>query len=126
MYLDYLEDIHDAMASACRFVEGMDYASFVEDKRTNFAVVRAIEVMGEAAKNVPAGIRERFPEIPWQDMARMRDKIIHTYFDGRLEVVWDTVSIDIPSALPAVKNCLDMLLDGEDAHTRGSPTPASC
>ena len=64
IYLDYVEDIHEAMRSACRFVEGMDYASFAEDERTNFAVVRAIEIMGEATKNVPSDIWERFPDIP--------------------------------------------------------------
>ena len=117
-YLDYLEDIHEAMTVACRFVEGMDYASFVDDRRTNFAVIRAIEIMGEAAKNVPADVRERFPEIPWQDMSRMRDKIIHSYFGVQLEVVWDTVSADIPSTLPAVKNCLEVLLSEEESQSR--------
>lgn len=116
-YLDYLEDIHEAMIVACRFVEGMDYASFVDDQRTNFAVIRAIEIMGEAAKNVPSDVRDRFPEIPWQDMSRMRDKIIHTYFGVRLEVVWDTVSADIPGALPAVKNCLEVLLGEEKSQS---------
>ncbi len=116
-YLDYLEDIREAMSVACRFVEGMDYTSFVEDKRTHYAVIRAIEVMGEAAKNVPADVRERFPEVPWQDMSKMRDKIIHAYFGVRLEVVWDTVNADIPTTLPAVKNCLEILLDEEEAQT---------
>lgn len=116
IYLDYVEDIHEAMRSACRFVEGMDYASFAEDERTNFAVVRAIEIMGEATKNVPSDIWERFPDIPWQDMARMRDKIIHTYFGVKLEVVWDTVNVNIPNALPAVGNCLETLLSEEKAQ----------
>ena len=105
------------MSVARRFVEGMDYASFVDDQRTNFAVIRAIEIMGEAAKNIPADVRERFPEIPWQDMSKMRDKIIHAYFGVRLEVVWDTVSADIPSTLPAVKKCLDILLNEEGSQT---------
>ena len=116
-YLDYLEDIEEAMVSACRFVEGMDYTGFAEDARTNFAVVRAIEIMGEATKKVPANIQERFPDIPWQDMARMRDKIIHAYFGVRLEVVWDTAKVDIPITLPAVRSCLKTLLNEEEMQT---------
>ena len=120
-YLDYLEDIEEAMVSACRFVEGMDYASFTEDTRTNFAVVRSIEIIGEAAKNVPSDVQERFRRIPWQDMARMRDKIIHGYFRVRLKVVWDTVTVDIPGALPAVRSCLEVLLDEERQSTEVAP-----
>ena len=64
IYLDYLEDIEEAMVSACRFVEGMDYASFAADAPTNFAVVRALEIMGEATKSVPVDIQKRFPISP--------------------------------------------------------------
>ena len=121
IYLDYLEDIEEAMVSACRFVEGMDYASFAADARTNFAVVRALEIMGEATKSVPVDIQKRFPDIPWQDMARMRDKIIHAYFDVRLEVVWDTVRVDIPGALPGLRSCLETLLKEERQSAEVAP-----
>ena len=113
IFLDYVEDIYDAMSSACRFVEEMDYAAFAEDERTNFAVVRAIEIMGEAAKNVPSHVYDRIPDIPWQDMARMRDKIIHAYFGVNLKIVWETATDDIPNAMPAVKACLEILLSEE-------------
>ena len=95
------------------YVRGEQHA---DSDLTNFAVVRAIEIMGEATKNVSSDIWERFPDIPWQDMARMRDKIIHTYFGVKLEVVWDTVNVDIPNALPAVGNCLETLLSEEKAQ----------
>lgn len=111
--LDYVEDIADAMANARSFVEGMDYTGFAADARTHTAVVRAIEIMGEATKNVPPEIQDRFPDVPWREMAGMRDKVTHSYFRIRLEVVWDTVTVDIPGALPAVENCRRALLEEE-------------
>ncbi|MEM4565997.1 MAG: HepT-like ribonuclease domain-containing protein [Archaeoglobaceae archaeon] len=76
-FLDYVEDIVEAMKDAMSFVEGMDYEDFAKDKRTAYAVIRAIEVIGEAVKKVPISVRKHYPEIPWKEMAGMRDKVIH-------------------------------------------------
>ena len=108
-YFDYLEDILDSMKKARGFVEGMDYETFVKDEKTNFAVVRAIETIGEATKYVPDKVRARFPEVPWHDMAKMRDKVIHVYFGVDLQIVWDTVMEDVPRTAPAVQRCLKIL-----------------
>ena len=61
-----------------KFVKGMSYDEFVQDDKTVFAVVRAIEIIGEAVKNIPEEVRGSYPEIPWKDMAGMRDKLIDT------------------------------------------------
>ena len=61
-----------------KFVKGMSYDEFVQDDKTVFAVVRAIEIIGEAVKNIPEEVRGSYPEIPWKDMAGMRDKLIHS------------------------------------------------
>lgn len=74
---DFIEDIINAMNKAVKFVEGMSYEEFVQDDKTVFAVIRAIEIIGEAVKNIPDDVRKDYPEIPWRGMAGMRDKVIH-------------------------------------------------
>lgn len=88
---DYIQDIVDAISKALRFVEEMSYDDFVKDDKTIFAVVRALEIIGEAVKNIPHEFRKKYPEVPWRDMAGMRDKLIHEYHGVRLDVVWETV-----------------------------------
>jgi len=95
-YVDYLRDMLDGAAKALRFVEGVDLDAFRTNDEKVFAVVRAIEVIGEAAKHVPPSIRRRYAELPWQDIAGMRDEVIHGYFGVDLEVVWRTVHEDLP------------------------------
>ena len=69
---DYIQDIIEAMDKLMKFVKGMSYDEFVQDDKTVFAVVRAIEIIGEAVKNIPEEVRGSYPEIPWKDMAGMR------------------------------------------------------
>ena len=83
----FVEDIINTMNKATMFVEGMSYEEFTQDEKTVFAVTRALEIIGEAAKNIPDDVREAYPEIPWRGMAGMRDKVIHEYFSVDLRVV---------------------------------------
>ncbi len=103
---DYIEDIIQAMNAAEEFIRGMDYNEFIKDTKTIYAVIRAMEIIGEAAKNIPEEIREKYPEIPWRQMSGMRDKVINEYFGVRLERVWEVIKKDIPNLKPLFEKIL--------------------
>ncbi len=105
------------MENACVFVDGMTYSDFVVDVKTVMAVEQTITVIGEASRNVPDEIRQRFPAIPWADMVGMRDFVTHVYFRVNQETVWKTVTAVIPELLPSISRCLEEL--EADAQHRG-------
>jgi uncharacterized protein with HEPN domain len=105
-FLDFVEDILDAMDKAEILVEGFTYEEFETDFRTNFAVVRALEIIGEAVRRLPVSLREQYPELPWRGMAGMRDRIIHGYDTVDLRIVWDVVKQDIPEIRPQIQMIL--------------------
>ena len=105
---DYLDHMRQAIGDAQSFIEGMTQADFMQDKRTQQAVVMSLIVLGEAATKVMdqhIAFAEQHKQIPWRSMRGMRNRIAHGYFDINLEVVWDTVQ----TALPALRDQLDAL-----------------
>jgi uncharacterized protein with HEPN domain len=92
----YINDIFNAINAIEKFVEGMDFKEFKEDDKTSSAVIRKFEIIGEATKHIPKEIKQKYPDIPWKDMAGLRDKLIHFYFGIKYELVWSTIKMEFP------------------------------
>jgi uncharacterized protein with HEPN domain len=84
----------------------MEYDQFFEDEKSKYAVMRALEVIGEAARKIPENVRDSAPEIPWREIAGMRNKLMHEYFGANMKVVWRTVQEDLPVIIPLLKKML--------------------
>lgn len=107
-YRDYLQDILDAVNDIESFVGNMSYEDFKKDKKTLNAVVRSIEIIGEASKNIPGALKAKHKELPWKRMIGMRDKLVHAYFGVDVEILWKAIKEDIP---PLRKSIQKMLKD---------------
>jgi uncharacterized protein with HEPN domain len=116
-YTDYLEDILDAVAKAKQFVKDVDFEAFRANEEKVFAVIRALEIIGEAAKNIPKSIRGRYTEIPWEDIVGMRNKVIHDYFGVDIEVIWKTLHEDLPPLQATVTKILEDLKKERNTKT---------
>ncbi len=103
VYLDYIQDILNSIEEIEEFIEGFKFDDFIEDKKTINAVIRSLEIIGEAAKNIPKSIRSDYSEVPWKLMAGMRDKLIHEYSGINTEIVWKTTQEDIPKLKPLIE-----------------------
>jgi uncharacterized protein with HEPN domain len=104
-YRDYLDDMLEYAEKARAFVGAMTWAEFQADEKTRFATIRAIEIIGEAARHIPADVQARFPEIPWQLIIGMRNILAHDYIGTNPRVIYDTATIFVPDLmvkLPAV------------------------
>ncbi|HNS16687.1 MAG TPA: DUF86 domain-containing protein [Bacteroidales bacterium] len=95
-YLHFLEDIELSMLRIQEYLEGMDFISFKKDFKTIDAIIRNFEIIGEATKNLPAEFKEKNPQLPWEEMYRMRNKISHEYFGLDYEILWYISTVEIP------------------------------
>ena len=105
-YADYVRDMLESIAKVSHFIEGFNFERFSADDKTVFAVIRGIELVGEAARNIPATVRSRNANIPWREICGMRDKLIHDYMGINLAVVWKTAKEDLPKLEPQLKQLL--------------------
>jgi len=105
-YKDYLKDILEAINDVKGFIDELTYDEFIKDRKTLNAVVRSIEIIGEASKNIPESVKAKYPELPWKQMAGMRDKLIHAYFGVDTETLWKAAKNNIPSLKASIEEML--------------------
>jgi len=108
-YRLYIDDLLEAIGKIEKYVEGLSFDEYAQDSKTIDAVVRNFEIIGEATKHIPEEITEKYPDVPWKEMAGMRDKLIHEYFGIKLEVVWETIKKRLPKVKTLIKDVLEKM-----------------
>ena len=102
----YLRHILDAISNVEKFIEGVNKENFLGNVEKQYAVLRGLEIVEEATKNLSEELKKKHPNIPWKEIAGMRDKLIHQYFVVNLDLVWETIKTE----LPELKNQISRIL----------------
>lgn len=110
---DFLNDMVMACRSLVRFTEGMTLDQYLADEKTRYAVMRCYEILGEAVRHLPEGLKSAHPDIPWTTMAAVRNRIVHGYFGIDDSILFVTIDEDIRSLLPMLEKL---------ARSQGIPT----
>lgn len=103
---DFIQDVLEASHRVAAYTAGMSYDTFLADTKTQDAVIRNLEIIGEAAKNLSDDLRHQHSEIPWKSLAAVRDKLIHHYFGVNLDIVWQIVTVELPQITTPLTNIL--------------------
>ena len=104
----YVRDMIQFAENVLSFTDGMDMAAFIEDARTYHAVLRNLELIGEAASHIPPEVRDAFPEIDWRRIVGLRNRLAHAYFSIDDNILWDIVAKDIPRLLPQLRHLIEI------------------
>lgn len=102
----FLEDMSQAMSRIGEYIYGLSIIEFKHDYKTVDAVIRNFEIIGEAARNLPVEIKEKYPEVPWSEMYLLRNKVSHEYFGVDYEIIWDVASNYLPENLLQIEEIL--------------------
>lgn len=103
----YLKHILDTISDVEKFMENVTQGAFFTNKEKQYAVLRGLEIIGEAAKNLSKELKAKYGEVPWKDIAGMRNKLIHEYFGVKLELVWETVKKKLPELKKQISEILE-------------------
>lgn len=105
--LIFLEHILESIDKIESFSKNISKKELKENDLKQYAIIRAIEVIGEAVKNIPKSFRNKYPNVSWKDIVGTRDKVIHGYFNVDLDIVWEIIKDDIPILKKQIKNILE-------------------
>ncbi len=105
----YLRHIIDALLQIERYTDGVTYEEFLSNSLLQDGVIRQLEVMGEAARNLSEDLRNEYPKIPWRQMISLRNRMIHAYFNVNLQIIWEIIQGDIPNLKQETKHVLEIL-----------------
>ena len=103
---EFLSDIQEGIRRITDYTGGMTYETFLTDTKTQDAVIRNLEVIGEATKNLSEGLRTKYAKLPWRSMAGVRDRLIHHYFGVNLDIVWQIATAELPEVAPQLDRIL--------------------
>lgn len=102
----YLDHIQYSLSKISDYLSEISYSEFLESEMAQDAVIRKLQVIGEATKKISKEFRIKYPNVPWKEIAGMRDKLIHDYFDVDMGVVWNTAKIEIPDLLKIISEII--------------------
>jgi uncharacterized protein with HEPN domain len=100
---DFLADILEAAERILSYTTDLDYDDFLGDTKTQDAVIRNLEIIGEAVKRISPALRKEHAELPWQSMAGLRDRLIHDYFGVNVDIVWEIISRELEGLIESLK-----------------------
>ncbi|HAZ28402.1 MAG TPA: hypothetical protein DCY48_01340 [Candidatus Magasanikbacteria bacterium] len=116
--LAYLHDIQESIEHIEAYTQPHTFESFVRDQQIQDAVVRRIEIIGEAVKQLPLAIRHTYPEIPWRDVAGMRDILIHEYYRVDLPTAWEVAIRDLPKLKRQIQNLIRHITMNDNKNSK--------
>lgn len=105
-YRLYLNDILESGHAIQLYVEGITYDIFCKERMRLSAVIREFEIIGEAVGKLPETIKEKYPDVPWREIKDFRNLLIHEYFGVDLQIIWNTIQLDLPLLLKASESAL--------------------
>jgi uncharacterized protein with HEPN domain len=104
----YLDDLFNAMTRIAEYIEGYSFNDFKRDYKTVDAVIRNFEIIGEASKNLPEELKEKYPEVPWLEMYLLGNKVSHEYFGVDYEIIWDVASNYLPENKTQIERIIEI------------------
>jgi uncharacterized protein with HEPN domain len=99
-----LQDMLESIHRITTYITGMTYEVFVTDTKTQDAVIRNLEILGEATKNLSEEVRVKHPEIPWSSISKTRDRLVHHYFGVNLDIVWQVITLELPQLVSRIQS----------------------